>query len=65
VSLPIQKSALKNFTDADSEISSRTMSLQIQKLAMKNCVVADSEIGSDGGLISDFNLLLFFWCLQQ
>jgi len=27
---------------------------------MKNCVVANSEIGSDGRLISDFNLLFFF-----
>jgi hypothetical protein len=63
-SLLIQKSATKNFADANLEISSRTVSLPIQKSATKNCITVDSKINSDGGVISDlFGLYLLFFCV--
>jgi hypothetical protein len=34
--------------------------LPIQKSAAKNCDAADLEIHNNGGVISDFNLLLLF-----
>jgi hypothetical protein len=49
MSLSILKSAPKNCVTVDSEISS------------KNCVAADSEISNNGGVISGFTPLFFFW----
>jgi predicted NACHT family NTPase len=54
MSLPIQKSAAKNFAAADSEIGShlcrcrqpKIVSLPIQKSAPKNFSATDLEIGS-------------------
>jgi hypothetical protein len=42
--LPIQKSTVKNFAAADSEIGSQTVALPIQKSVAKNCAAIDSEI---------------------
>jgi hypothetical protein len=64
VSLLIQKSTIKNFVGADSEIGGKIASLSIQKLAAKNYVAADSEIDSDGGVILGFTSL-FFGCLHS
>ena len=61
--LSIQKLAANNYIAVDLEINNVTMLLPIQKLAIKNYIVVDSEIGSDGGVISGFNLL-FFVCLH-
>jgi len=46
VSLPIYKSAVKNYVAVDSEIDSQTVSLPIHKSVLKNYNPADSEIGS-------------------
>jgi len=46
VSLPIYKSAVKNFVAVDSEIDSQIVSLPIHKSVLKNYNLADSEIGS-------------------
>jgi hypothetical protein len=61
MSLPIQKSTVKNFFTADSEIGShlcrcrqpKIMSLSIQKSAAKNFSVADLEIDS---MVESFRL---------
>jgi hypothetical protein len=46
VSLPIQKSAAKNFVATDSKIGSKTATLPMQRSTTKNYAATDPEIDS-------------------
>jgi hypothetical protein len=46
VSLPIHKSAAKNFATVDSKISNKTTSLSIQKSTAWNCAAANPKISN-------------------